>query len=1240
MNKKITVSIFFGIVVVVLMLLVYPFRLWNGIQLDQYEEAAKTEVLRLSERFSVKQRFQAQQKKLQAIYIALENIHDPAENGYLTVSLLDEAENVLQEQHVSYRQFENGKLSKIKTEYLCEENKDYVIKLIPCAGTYADIRIVSHSKNAPSSSDTYEYRGKRKSGGLAMHYQYEKYFRKIQVLMIWMVCFAVYMTFILLWNSRRSRDAVMAAVNKRQTWEQILVILVLVSAFQFHAYISPAVTVKKTLRVMMPSLILWIITVSMIYRLYRTVNWKETVIKLKGFLLREKFVCAVLAVSAFIRLLMFDTMPKWDAGEYYYSLSNACRNYQFTFQSFFENFRLCTHSNLGFSFMMGIAEFLSPGNPKGVYLWNLILTLYALYCLYMLGLKHWLKSSRPCAAIVTLAVSVTPLFLGTFAYVNVDYTLALFFIFVVYYESERKYLLMAFSTLILSQIKETGVVVVAGYFGMKILLDFWQEKGGILKKFCGCLHKVYMWIAMWAAVVYGLQIIRLGGFTEWQNQADDGISSMQWSDSGIHYFGFQPEYIVYKLKQFFILNFAWLLVILLTVCLVVMILRRITAKKKICCPAVLPMTGVMSALALFGSMYVTYTLSRYNILFAMLLSVITLCMLYYAIEGWRSRRLFYSITGVLCVLMCIQSFWNIDVVSKKTFQDVPIGKDHTMLLSSYRLEYFGDGLVTNYQYHWLDQAYDKMLDDIDYDPKQGLILTRSQALGTQINGNPPAYEVEWDPVRRKRVIRNADGSHRKSVNITPVSSMFSQIPFQYYVYETKDAIKPESYFINVPLYQEDEKAYLKMYEAYCYAAQAQRAGAYGGEIIYYPLIKKDEYCYISLGDLKDALSDQHREKNVKEKDWNQIFYQYLCEEGWSRKKVSEYYDYRLNNSGKRYELEDAGSTIHKMDIIDMELEVYDAENKKLSTEFVGNVFNHKYSNIVVGTGCLLKEADQALTGAEIGKTVETDVQIPEDYPALGRYAGQRMHFVIRPLKITGKIEYKEEDQDKLYSNSTDIVWNYYRDLAMKRLLLETVSSDFDYDQTLLTCEQKAIDEYFDMYFLNCGITEEEFLRKYLKVSREEYKTLKMMLAQAAIRAEQIHAVDEYDMYQFYKKGKDGCYQGNGFYSDGWMSSDTADLFVVNTKNKENVSMKYYANAQMDGAVVSIWKDHRCIGQQNMKEGLNEIVWKLGEDVNGKYEIKVSASFNPAKEGSGEDQRDLSILVQSITISNQADRYKQ
>lgn len=1237
MKKKIIPGLLLGVFTILLMLSAYPLHLWNGSYTDQYDSSQGTDILQLSDTVYVKQGFYAKEIYLKSIEFTLENMTDPAKDGYLTATLLDSRNKVLWTNDLPYRTIKAGMPVKLKVSQPCEPEGEYSLKLRPSAGTLAGVRMVSQVWQAPEGNGTYAYNGKNKSGGLALSYHYAKYYHKIQILMIWMVCIAVYLAVIWLLYDTEASKAVVAALREIRTWQQVWIILILVSAFQMNAYLSSFVTAKRTLQVMLPSLILWIVTVILTLCLYRLTDFRKFLRRWKTGLYEEKEWIGVLAISAVLRLLMFGNIPKWDAGEYYYSLGTACKTYAFTFQSFFENFRLCTHSNLGFSFMMGIAEFLSPGNPKGVYTWNLILTLYALFCVYSLARDCWMQGTRKSAALFTLAVSVTPLFLGTFSYVNVDYMLVVFFLYVLYFEHKRAYILLAFSVVLLSQTKETGVVIIAGYFGMKLLLYFISEKGHFLERVLRCFRKYDIWAAVPAGVLYGLQILKLGGVSGWVQSADtlEETSAMGWSNTEINCFGFQPAYIWYKLKQFLILNFSWLLAAVLAAGLAVLVIRAVRSGRRVNWRWMLELAGVMAAFLLFGVLYVTYTLSRYNILFAVLLVILSLCVLYAALDGWLGQKVFYCITGIICGLLCIQTFWNIDLLSCHTFQEVSIGSGHTMLFADFGQGYFGDALVTNYQYNWIDKAYNKMLEEMDYDARQNLILTRRQMLGTHLDGNTGHYEVQWDMAKKKRVISYRDQSRWKDICVDTVAKTFSQLPFRYIPYHVPDTIRQQSAMVFLPFYGEEEDKYLELYNRYCYAAPVQTAQAYGGTISWYPLLKKDQYSYLSLGDLKDALfgrdSREKTESMLPEiSDWNEAFYEQICKAGWSEEKIDEYAVYRKRRACVLKEEQGQRKVIRDMDVITMELEVYSMNGEPLSTEYVGNCFNNKYTGVVVGMGDLLPEIEDALKGAKIGITVQADVTIPKDYPSLFAYAGQKLRFVMKPLQITGFMEPDKKNQKRLSNDAAETVWGYYRDQAMKQLLLETVHSSFAYDQVRLKNEKKQLDRYLEAYFATCNMTQEEFLQEYLKVSEEEFEVLKTELAKASIRASQVKAVEEYQIYQFYKKGKDGFYKGSGFYSDGWMS-DTGRLFVMNTKKHQKVTVKYYASDRMEGETIEVWKDNICVQTWKIRSGIHEIVWELGAGMGEKYDIKISSSFNPQREGSGEDVRDLSIRLDRICM---------
>lgn len=1295
MKKKTGISILLGLFVCMLMLSVYPFRKWNYVYADRYQSAAATELLRISQEVPVRQKFRAQEPVLRAVEIVAEQVRYHGQNsgylqnGALTVRIIENGTHILFEKKLPCQFFRSQKPQTIKTRLKLKQNADYILELQPDKDTFVSVPVLDSPEHASASLSSYSYQGKSRNGGLAVSFVYGRYYHKLQVLMIWIVLAVIYIAAVWIIFQKGKRAAVLEFLSCRKTWKQIWVILSLVSAFNLNAYLSSFVTAPKTWQVMYPGVILWIVTGLITIWLFRTSDWKEVCAKVKKDMAEHKLLLLVLLGAALIRLSMFFSIPKWDAGEYYYRLGTACRNYGFTFGSFFEHFRLCTHSNLGFSFLMGIAEFLTPRNPLGVYVWNLILTLYAIFCIYILVLRCWIRDGKRCAALIAWTASVTPVFLGTSSYINVDYLLALLFLYVLYFEYRQAYLLMAFATLLLSQTKETGVVVTLGYFGIKILIDFLSGQGGLWKRILGCMQKVYFWIAVWAGAVYGLQVIKIGGFSTWVQNTDEEASAMRWSDTGMNCFGFQPEYIIYKLKQFLILNFAWVLCILIVVSLCILIYRRLFCRRTGKRRWMWEIAGVMAAFAMSGFFYVTYTLARYNILFALLLTVTGCCLAYDALN----KKIFYGVVISLCALLSVQSFWNIDIVSGRVFQAVSVGENHQMLFSSYGQEYYGDGLVTNYQYHWLDQAYNQLLGQIQYHPDQGLILTRQQLQGTQINGNPGYYEIGWDPQKSRRVIRSVDDSSLKTIRTVSTCDSFSQLPFRYYGYQTAGTIRPESYLIFVPYYQQKEADYLRLYEDYCYIAPKQSAKAYGGAVGYYPMRRKDRYSYLSLDDLKEAvlhphsryaetersetetaaeeiaeekiageeitaektaaektaaekmseqdtekaaaekISEQDTEKKSEHNDWNQLFEQYLADAGWSLGKVREYYNYRMQGSGRISEAEEGRKTIRPGDVITMELEVYTAQKEKLSTEFVGTCFNNKYYNIVIGNDSLLKEAEQALIGAKTGSVVKADVRIPKDYPALMEYAGQCLHFVMKPVKITGTYEPEDYDSSKakaVYNGSLKAVWDFYRDQAMKRLLLETVNSTCSYDPVLVSEELEAIERYMEYYLAECSLSQKEFLEEYLQVTEDEYQILKTALAKAAIRAGQVYAVDEYGMYRFYQRGRDGFRKGEGLYADGWMA-DAGSIFMVNTKQHTSLTISYYAPDQMKGEHISIWKDHRCIRRQTIRSGMNQISWELGNDKNSQYDIRVSAVFNPKQEGSGEDERDLSVLIKGMEL---------
>lgn len=83
-------------------------------------------------------------------------------------------------------------------------------------------------------------------------------------------------------------------------------------------------------------------------------------------------------------------------------------------------------------------------------------------------------------------------------------------------------------------------------------------------------------------------------------------------------------------------------------------------------------------------------------------------MVYEAAVQMKWKKTGVVVRAVTVLLLLVQSFWCIDPVSEAVFGTADIGNGHKMLFSSLGFDYYGDGLVCNYQYSWLDKAFDKM----------------------------------------------------------------------------------------------------------------------------------------------------------------------------------------------------------------------------------------------------------------------------------------------------------------------------------------------------------------------------------------------------------------------------------------------------------------------------------------------------------------------------------------------------
>ena len=198
---------------------------------------------------------------------------------------------------------------------------------------------------------------------------------------------------------------------------------------------------------------------------------------------------------------MYDTMQRWDAGEYYYKTGNACKDYDGTISSFLYNFAVCYHVNYGFSSLLGTVLFWNWDTVIGVNLLQIFLSVLSCLALFDMFCGLW-RMNTLRAFFGALMVSMIPIFFGLSVYTTPDYYVILFFIYAMYFGYKRQHILEAFMMIYLSFTKETGVLIIFGYYSFILLYIFFASGKKIKERVLNVIKSPDLWIAMSVAAVF------------------------------------------------------------------------------------------------------------------------------------------------------------------------------------------------------------------------------------------------------------------------------------------------------------------------------------------------------------------------------------------------------------------------------------------------------------------------------------------------------------------------------------------------------------------------------------------------------------------------------------------------------------------------------------------------------------------------------------------------------------------
>lgn len=524
---------------------------------------------------------------------------------------------------------------------------------------------------------------------------------------------------------------------KKDLLKQCLGINTLISIFIISAFLSDVTQKIYIYNIICLFTTILSVEVLLLFLVLRKVEWKRYFQEKS-----EEFksgIYAILFLATILRVLILNVYQRWDAAEYYRGVVEGCEKFSFNLGSLY-NYRFSGHSTIGYGLISSIGEFWFPREYIGVGIVNIILSVFVTYYVYKI-LKITNIANGRFAAFGAFLVSCSPIFLGTSSYYNMDFGIAIFTVYVIFFWLSKQYLYMFFWSIILLFTKETGVVLLVGIFLSIIMYRFLSNKlpiGKRVKYAVKCKEVVVLLISFILVIGYNL-FLKIQDLLVWDVTTEPDIVE---SGPLQGYFSIDIEFMIYKIKQMLFMNFNWLLVLGILIFLFVCIYK----KTKNVWVNIIVFFGAFSGIILFNMIYINYTIPRYQIVYELLLCIYFVMLLFMVN---MKKFITYIVLFGTTTLLLVQSVVTIDILSLKISPSLTTGK-LDMVFYSNGETYMGDYLVYNSQYVYMDYCFDMILEKVEYDENMTVLILGDDVAAMGYEGY--AIELNWDTKKKMRVM--------------------------------------------------------------------------------------------------------------------------------------------------------------------------------------------------------------------------------------------------------------------------------------------------------------------------------------------------------------------------------------------------------------------------------------------------------------------------------------------------------
>lgn len=489
-------------------------------------------------------------------------------------------------------------------------------------------------------------------------------------------------------------------INKKNSLFQITICLCYFFVFWNLALFSKYTIKNDLISICIKTVILDIAFVVALAFTIKNYRHKLMFSNVKDYIRENKWFLLFITIFIFSLSSILDIWLMGDGAIYY---SQVIINRSWNFENIFD-LKLVGHPTCFYTMWLLIGEYIFPRSAIGVRL-ILIFLATVTVCMFFGILKKMYRDSNNINLIMFVAIfAFHPGFWGIIAELNTDFPVLIFFIWVLYFQMNKQYILMYFSAVMLCFSKETGVMILAFYtlgcLCVKVVNSLKKGfKSVITNIFSVDMISIYLagilWLLEW---LIGSRGKTWGGGAEGLASKDSGITGIK-----LDTFNSCIEYMIHKLKEMFILNNGYVFAIFLIAAIICFVFTRIKSSLNreylhIIVGIYIAFIGFLN----FNLYFVTWPNYRY--LLPLVLFSVFSASIY--ILGYVKRIVIQRVIIIVVLLIVVLSNFRADPISKKVFNTVSMGNGEMISTNLFYIKDLDNNILGENEDITYEYAYD------------------------------------------------------------------------------------------------------------------------------------------------------------------------------------------------------------------------------------------------------------------------------------------------------------------------------------------------------------------------------------------------------------------------------------------------------------------------------------------------------------------------------------------------------